>query len=292
MTLLPSIRKSLFGLQRVQRGVSMTLRAASSSSANIEVSELRPGVKIVSLNRKPVNSLTMGFMKEIIDTVKTLENDGDTKAMILSSSIPTIFSGGLHVPEIYNKPREYMVEFYSTLQEIWLTLNNTPLVTAAAIEGHCPAGGCVLALCCDERVMTKGKYLIGLNETQLGIVPPAWVIGSYRAAIGQRMSDRLIQQGRLVDPQTAYNLGMIDELVESGEAIAAADKLITPYLNVNAGSRHFTKRLSREHYVSILEGNRQGDIDRFVGVLATDEIQAILKAFIDNLETRKQKKEK
>lgn len=40
--------------------------------------------------------------------------------------------------------------------------------------GHSPAGGCVLALCCDYRIIVDGKFKIGLNETKLGIVAPPW----------------------------------------------------------------------------------------------------------------------
>ena len=34
-------------------------------------------------------------------------------------------------------------------------------------QGHSPAGGCLMALSCDYRVMAQGKFTIGLNEVQL-----------------------------------------------------------------------------------------------------------------------------
>jgi hypothetical protein len=37
-----------------------------------------------------------------------------------------------------------------------------------------PAGGCLLAMSCDYRVMVRNKFTIGLNETKLGIVAPYW----------------------------------------------------------------------------------------------------------------------
>ncbi len=40
--------------------------------------------------------------------------------------------------------------------------------------GHAPAGGCVLAMCCDSRIMVSGKSKIGLNESKVGIVAPYW----------------------------------------------------------------------------------------------------------------------
>ena len=44
-----------------------------------------------------------------------------------------------------------------------------------------PAGGCLLSMCCDYRVMVGPKYTIGLNETQLGIVAPFWFKEGFQA---------------------------------------------------------------------------------------------------------------
>jgi enoyl-CoA hydratase/carnithine racemase len=51
-------------------------------------------------------------------------------------------------------------------------LASCPVPVVAAMAGHAPAGGCVLALCCDYRIMAEGPYRIGLNETQVGLVAP------------------------------------------------------------------------------------------------------------------------
>ena len=40
--------------------------------------------------------------------------------------------------------------------------------------GHAPAGGCVLSMCCDSRIMVNGISKIGLNESKVGIVAPYW----------------------------------------------------------------------------------------------------------------------
>ena len=62
-------------------------------------------------------------------------------------------------------------------QEMWLALYLTPLATVAAISGHAPAGGCMLAMACDARVMVDGKYMIGVNEVQLLLWAAAVVVG-------------------------------------------------------------------------------------------------------------------
>ena len=61
-------------------------------------------------------------------------------------------------------------------QEMWLAFYLTPLATVAAISGHAPAGGCMLAMACDARVMVDGKYMIGVNEVQLLLWAAAGVV--------------------------------------------------------------------------------------------------------------------
>jgi Delta3-Delta2-enoyl-CoA isomerase len=78
-----------------------------------------------------------------------------------------------------------MREFWKSLQDVWIKLYGSPFATAAAINGHAPAGGCFLAISCEYRVMLP-KYTIGLNETQLGIVAPSWFMDTMRNVIKPR----------------------------------------------------------------------------------------------------------
>lgn len=58
------------------------------------------------------------------------------------------------------------------LQSPWCRARHT---RPASSQGASPAGGCLMALSCDYRVMADNpKYVMGLNETQLGIVAPFW----------------------------------------------------------------------------------------------------------------------
>lgn len=48
-------------------------------------------------------------------------------------------------------------------------------MSGLSLQGACPAGGCLITLTCDYRVLANNpRYCIGLNETQLGIVAPFW----------------------------------------------------------------------------------------------------------------------
>ena len=83
---------------------------------------------------------------------------------------------------------------------------------AAALAGHAPAGGCVLALCCDYRVMAEGPFRIGLNETQVGLVAPEGIQHLLRRVVGPHRAERLLVGGEMVDSARAHAIGLVDEL--------------------------------------------------------------------------------
>lgn len=57
------------------------------------------------------------------------------------------------------------------------------------IKGASPAGGCLLAMSCEYRVLVEGKHTIGLNETQLGIIAPEWFRNIYVDILGHRRAE-------------------------------------------------------------------------------------------------------
>ena len=83
--------------------------------------------------------------------------------------------------EIYNRKDEEIFEYWSLLQNMWLSLYTSKTPVIAQINGTCPAAGCLMAIAADYRIMENNpKYKIGLNETQLGFAAPDWLCFNYR----------------------------------------------------------------------------------------------------------------
>lgn len=161
----------------------------------------------------PVNALSLAMCTELTKTLLELEEDHETKGVVLGSvrcsrissrqsiscccgdadvldsdrkcilsssfcqAVDGVFSAGLDIRSLLvtpDQPIDKVAEFWTAVQDLWLTLYMSPLAIVAAIPGHCPAGGCLLALSCDSRVMVQGRYGIGLNEVKMGLIPPRW----------------------------------------------------------------------------------------------------------------------
>ena len=192
------------------------------------------GVASVSLNHRPVNALTQGVCEELRQCLGELEADPQVRGLLLGSALPGLFSAGLDLHAFHKPDPDALADYWTAVQELWLALWTSDLATVAAISGHCPAGGCMVALACDARVMVEGSYGIGLNEArrrrpplaeaphrapappapqaQLGIAPPPWLSSMLLGRVGASRAERLLVLGELLRPAEAAELGLVDEV--------------------------------------------------------------------------------
>ena len=99
-----------------------------------------------------------------------------------------------------------------------------PRPTVAAINGHAIAGGCVLALACDVRLMSGGR--IGLAELAVGVPFPTTALEIVRHALGTN-ADRAVLRAETVGPEQALALGMVHEVTAADELLPRALDLAT-----------------------------------------------------------------
>ena len=107
--------------------------------------------------------------------------------------------------EMYKPDETRLREFWTTLQDVWLKLYGSSFPTAAAINGHSPAGGCLLSMCCEYRVMLP-KFTIGLNETQLGIVAPSWFQATMKNILPPRVTEMALTLGTMFTTEEALKV--------------------------------------------------------------------------------------
>ncbi|GFS41864.1 hypothetical protein TNIN_182341 [Trichonephila inaurata madagascariensis] len=153
-----------------------TIKVGNLNSVRHVVSVIedeKKGTARVILQRPPVNALSSELLEKLTTAIKDLE-ERKFRGFILTSDSPKVFCSGLDINELYKPPEEKLKLYWKAFQNLWKTLYSTPLITIAAVNGHAPAGGCVLTLSCDHSIMVKSGGFIGLNETLLGLAAPKW----------------------------------------------------------------------------------------------------------------------
>ncbi|XP_011190226.1 enoyl-CoA delta isomerase 1, mitochondrial [Zeugodacus cucurbitae] len=260
-----------------------------SSTANtiLEVND-KTGIATLTLNRSPVNSLNLELLTDIRNSIKDAESN-KCKGLILTSSSNKVFSAGLDFMEMYQPNEERLKSFWTALQSTWMTLYGSKLPTAAAINGHAPAGGCLLATSCEYRVMLP-NFTIGLNETLVGIVAPSWFMDSYLNVLPRRVAELALTQGKMFTTAEAQQVGLIDDVVNTKEeAIAKCEEFIGSFNKVNPYARALTKQQFRVKELQELEQHREQDLQTFLAVVTKPSTQAAMGAYLEKLKNKSKK---
>lgn len=236
----------------------------------------------------PVNSLSLDFLTEFAISMEKLEMDKSCRGVILTSSQPKVFSAGLDIMEMYGKSPEHAGEFWRAVQEMWLKLYGSNMVTIAAVNGSSPAGGCLMSISCDYRIMAENPhYSIGLNETLLGIVAPFWFKDTMVNTVGHRQTEISLQLGLLYSAPEALKIGLVDQLVPEESVLSTATEAMTKWLAIPDHARQLSKSMMRKPTIDKLTSNRETDIKHFVNFITKDSIQKSLGMYLAMLKKRK-----
>ncbi len=232
----------------------------------------------IRMQRPPVNALNPGLLSALVKAVCEAPANG-ARGLILSGG-EKVFSGGMDVPHLMAQDRAGLVETWGLFFEAARALARSPIPVAAAIAGHNPAGGCVLALCCDYRVMARGPFRIGLNETQVGLAVPDAIQYLLRRAVGNQKAERLVVAGAMIESEQALAIGMVDALADAEYVGAAALKWLEELLALPSGPMLATRKLARADVVAALDGFQQVEMDGFLEGWYSPDSQLALQALM------------
>uniref|UniRef100_A0A8C7J9S4 Enoyl-CoA delta isomerase 1, mitochondrial n=1 Tax=Oncorhynchus kisutch TaxID=8019 RepID=A0A8C7J9S4_ONCKI len=261
----------------------------SSTSPKIKVDlDNSTGVAVLRMQSPPVNSLSLDFLTEFCINLEKLEMDKSCRGLIITSTLSKVFSAGLDIMEMYGKSPERCGEFWKAVQEMWLKLYGSNMATIAAINGSSPAGGCLMSIGCDYRIMADNpRYSIGLNETQLGIVAPFWFKDTLVNTVGNRAAELALELGLLYSAPDALKIGLVDQLVPEDQVLSTAQDTMSKWLAVPDHARQITKSMMRKQTIDKLLSNREADITNFVSFITKDSIQRSLRMYLEMLKSRK-----
>lgn len=194
----------------------------------------------LTLDRGRSNPINHQMVKELIACIKQLNEDDNVGGLIITGK-PGFFSSGIDLIEAYDYDEEQIKQFWVDFLALPTALLSFKKPLMAALNGHSPAGGCVIALCCDYRIMAEGQFIIGLNEIPVGIIVPDGVYKLYAASIGERKAYQYILEGKLLNPIEAHGAGLIDEVCSAKNLLHVAEKKIRALMQFNHVTWGITK---------------------------------------------------
>jgi enoyl-CoA hydratase len=160
-------------------------------------------VAVVRIEHGRVNALDLELLEALTAAVT-----GSDRALVLTGT-GSAFSAGVDLRRIIDGGARYTEDFLTALSRMFRAVFDHPRPTVAAINGHAIAGGCVLALACDARLMSSGR--IGLSELAVGVPFPVAALEIVRHALGPG-TDRAVLRAEVVDRDRALARHLVDEL--------------------------------------------------------------------------------
>ena len=244
----------------------------------------------------------------ISNEIKHVESYENIHGLILSSNLASIFSAGLDLTELYQPNLDRLPTFWKSFQQVFIDIYGSRLACIAAMNGHAPAGGCLLALSCDYRIMIDETDTfcpkIGLNESQLGIPIPPWMGQLYIDTVGHRQTELDLTLGTLHSPSKALSIGLIDEVVSNEKPVDGRDALtsgddkdsavmiraqevVREWIRIPSYARVMNKQFMRQRQLNNLIATRDADIDNFCDSVTKDIVQTNLGTYMESLRKRR-----
>ena len=227
----------------------------------------------LTMNAPGKNALSTQLMTTIVDRLGEARGEP-----VFLTGEGDAFSAGLNLKEVASLDEAGMTRFLGTLERMVDALFHYPGPIVSWINGHAIAGGCIVALASDHRLMMSNpRARIGLNEVPLGLLfpPKTWRLVRYR--VPAHTIDRVVLEGGLHAPDVALRLGLVDEVVASeAEARAYAERIAAGPAPAYAAA----KRALRAGVLDVSDAEEAHFRDAVLPAWVTPELKARLRAVL------------
>jgi len=238
---------------------------------------INDGIAEARLNRGKVNALNQPIVEEVADCLRSLAADPDTRSIILTGN-GSFFSFGFDIPEFLGYSRESFAKFLQRFTGLYSYLFTYPKPVVAALNGHTIAGGCMLALACDYRIMVSGKARISLNEISFGSSVFAGSVEMLKFLVGGKNAQAILYDGAMYSAETAAQLGMIDEVSSNENLVKDAREVAQRLAGKEAAAFRSIKTLLRAPVVENMARNEEQSVQEFVSIWYSESTRQNLRS--------------
>ena len=148
--------------------------------------------------------------------------DDSVRGLVLASDRPRFFSSGFDIREVFGYDRDGMAAFFGRFIDLYESVYRFPKPVVAALSGHTFAGGAILAMACDFRIMADGEFGFALNEINLGLALSPTLRDMLVHAVGLVRARDVMLFGEPLTPARALEIGLVRELAPAEQVRARA----------------------------------------------------------------------
>lgn len=243
----------------------------------------------LALHREPCNEIGSECLAELEQFVSWIsENELRAHALIIHSESPAGFSAGGDLRELYRRlqetaPSQRIPElraFHQRIHSVMNAIDSLPFTTIAAVHGVTFGGGFELALTCDLIIADRNARFC-FPELRLGLIPGFGGIPRLKRDLGNAVVRDLLLTGRSFNASKAHQIGLVSQLVATGEALrvarATAAQMSKFDADIVARAKFFMKRIPRAEL--------REEIEIVCELYTRPAVEAALRKFVKSTDT-------
>jgi enoyl-CoA hydratase/carnithine racemase len=234
-------------------------------------------VVVLKLSRGTTNALNLQLVQELSIAIERVKDDSSAGGLVLASSNDKFFSIGFDLQELLDVTRNDFVVFYRAFNQVSIDLYALPKPTIAAVTGHAVAGGCILALCCDNRFMADGHKLMGVNEVKLGVPVPYPGDCILRQVVSSLSARDIMLSGEFYTPEESLRVGLVDEVLPLGKVLVRSMEKVRSMGSLPQGAFGLIKRNRTERVVEQIQTELPRKEESFLECWHSQDAQRLLR---------------
>jgi Delta3-Delta2-enoyl-CoA isomerase len=222
-------------------------------------------IATIVLNRPKVNAMNEAVVEELSECLQRVADDSNVKAVILTGE-GSFFSFGLDVPEFLSYSKDSFIKFIIKFTDLYAYIFLFPKPVIAALNGHTIAGGCMIAIACDYRLMVSEKAKISLNELTFGSTVFAGSVEMLRLLIGGRNAELALYTGAMYSAEDAKELGLIHEAVPKEHLFNSSRRVAEDFAKKDGHAFRSIKMLLRKEAGEEMKKRERDSILEFADI--------------------------
>ncbi len=233
-------------------------------------------VFIITLSRGKVNAINEELVSELSEILKKLEYDIKCKSIIITGS-GSFFSFGFDIPEFLNYSKEEFFRYLSTFNDLIKQIFMYPKPVVSSINGHCIAGGCIIAIATDYRIMNNERAKISINEIKFGSTLFSSAVEILKYTVGMRNAEKILLSGEMYRAEDAQKNGLVDEICSKDQLMGRSIEVARGYSVKESKAFESLKRMSRINKLETIKRYEEHSLKEFTEVWYSEQTRENLK---------------
>ncbi len=242
--------------------------------------EVRGHTALLTLNNPPANIWDADMLLGVRQLLEYLNNDPDIYALVITGAGDKFFSAGADLKLFASADPAMARKMARLFGETFEALSRYQGVTIAAINGYAMGGGLECALACDIRIAEEQAQL-ALPEASVGLLPCAGGTQKLSWLVGEGWAKRMILCGERIDARTAERIGLVEEVVATGQALTQALQLAEQVAKQSPVAVRMAKPLIQGARSNAPDHWLPAEREAWVDLFSTEDMKEGVNAFLD-----------